>query len=320
MSAAGTSTILPKIERTTLVYAEGYNSEDPTKIFSGTLTSEVVKSTDYDALAVIATDLVHQRDLFSKAIADVAKSLGIYNGESPLDGPQLLLLCEDIKNEFGSPDSPEVAQEAESPDTDWHMHPCKMGHADVGAAGGIAMCNTCEESIQGFTTQKAFETWNKTHPSKQAYCSDLWSKVHVQREFALTVWGRIMSAPVLDDEYRRQVGPVSKGFVEFRGQPASVTAEDLARLFRQALWLLSQREDTEEFRRLDKAVIDRLKAVLQYAEENGIVTPDPDGLSVCSHPDCARYTCPADKKIACSARRDNACAVEYGPGFFKAEA
>lgn len=274
---------------------------------------DAVAASDYDALAV-------ERDKLAQAIADVAKSLGIYSGESSLDGPQLLLLCEDIKSEFGLPASPVVAQDAESPDLNWHMHPCKMGHADVGAASGIAMCNTCEETIKGLTTQKAFEAWNKTHPSKQAYCSDLWTKVHVQREFALTVWGRIMSAPVLDDDYRRQVGPVSKGFVEFRGQPDSVTTEQLARLFRQALWLLSQREDTEEFRRLDKAVVDRLKEVLQYAEENGIVTPDPDGLTVCSHPDCARYTCPADKKIACSARRDNACAVEYGPGFFKAEA
>jgi hypothetical protein len=272
---------------------------------------DAVAASDYDAMAV-------ERDKLAQAIADVAKSLGIYNGESPLDGPQLLMLCEDIKNEFGLPASPEVAQVEESPDRDWHMHPCKMGHADVGAAGGIAMCNTCEETIRGFTTQKAFETWNKTHPSKQTYCSDLWAKVHLQREFALTVWGRIMSAPVLDDEYRRQVGPVSKGFVEFRGRPDSVTPEELARLFRQALWLLSQREDTEEFRRLDKSVIVRLKEVIQYAEDYGIVTPDPDGLTVCSHPDCARYTCPADKKIACSVRQINACAVEYGPGFFTA--
>lgn len=273
---------------------------------------DAVAASDYDALAL-------ERNKLAQAIADVAKSLGIYNGESLLDGPQLLMLCEDIKNEFGLPDSPEVAQAEESPDRDWHMHPCQMGHTDVGAASGIAMCNICEETIKGLTTQKAFEAWNKTHPSREDYCSELWSKVHIQRELAFTVWGRIMSAPDLDDEYRRQVGPVSRGLISFRGQPDAVDAEGLARLFRQALWLLSKREDTELFRRLDKPVIDRLKDVLQSAEENGLITPDPDGLTVCSHPDCARYTCPADKKIACSARQVNACAVEYGPGFFKAE-
>lgn len=166
-----------------------------------------------------------------------------------------------------------LAHEEESPDSDWHMNPCKMGHTDVGAASGIAMCNTCEESIKGATTQEAFEDWNQTHPSKKSYCSEFWLKEHLQREFALIIWGRLMSAQVLDNGYRRQVGPVCKAIIEFRGQPASVTAEWLACLLSQALWILSKREDTQAIRRLDKAVIERLKAVLNYAEENGIVTP-----------------------------------------------
>lgn len=49
---------------------------------------------------------------------------------------------------------------------DWHMNPCKQGHRDVGAAGGIAHCYTCDEKIEAATTQEAFERWNATHPQQ----------------------------------------------------------------------------------------------------------------------------------------------------------
>jgi hypothetical protein len=48
-------------------------------------------------------------------------------------------------------------------DDDWHMNPCKQGHRDVGAAGGVAACNQCDEKIEAATTQEAFERWNATH-------------------------------------------------------------------------------------------------------------------------------------------------------------
>lgn len=289
-----------------------------------TVEIDAVAAADYDVLAKQAADVTHERNLLGTAIADVAYALGIYNGEVPLDGPQLLMLCEDIKLAFGSrdctPASPEVTQVADSPDSDWHMNPCNSGHTDVGAANGIAMCNLCSESLRADTTEEAFRAWNKAHPTDQDFCSALWANPELKSSFALTVWARIKSAPVLDDEYRRQVGPVSAGIVQFRKQPDATPDEVLARLFRQAAWLLSQREPCEVFTRLDKPVLDRLKKVLKHAEQAGIVTPDPDGLTVCSHPDCARYACPADKKIACSARGNNACGAEYGPGFFKAGA
>ncbi|WP_223535372.1 hypothetical protein [Pseudomonas sp. GL-B-16] len=50
-------------------------------------------------------------------------------------------------------------------DDDWHMNPCKQGHRDVGAAGGVAHCYTCDEKITAATTQEAFELWNATHPA-----------------------------------------------------------------------------------------------------------------------------------------------------------
>ncbi|WP_226501446.1 hypothetical protein [Pseudomonas sp. MWU16-30322] len=49
-------------------------------------------------------------------------------------------------------------------DDDWHMNPCKQGHRDVGASGGVAACNQCNEKIEAATTQEAFERWNATHP------------------------------------------------------------------------------------------------------------------------------------------------------------
>jgi hypothetical protein len=50
-----------------------------------------------------------------------------------------------------------------SKDGDWHMNPCKQGHRDVGAAGGVAHCYACDEKIEAATTQEAFEKWNATH-------------------------------------------------------------------------------------------------------------------------------------------------------------
>ena len=51
------------------------------------------------------------------------------------------------------------------PDDDWHMNPCKQGQRDVGAAGGVAHCYTCDEKITAASTQEAFELWNATHPA-----------------------------------------------------------------------------------------------------------------------------------------------------------
>jgi hypothetical protein len=37
-------------------------------------------------------------------------------------------------------------------DHDLRMNPCKQGHRDVGAAGGVAHCYTCDEKIEAATT------------------------------------------------------------------------------------------------------------------------------------------------------------------------
>lgn len=59
---------------------------------------------------------------------------------------------------------PAEAEPAEA--ADWHMNPCKQGHRDVGAAGGVASCYQCDEKIVAATTQEAFERWNATHPQQ----------------------------------------------------------------------------------------------------------------------------------------------------------
>jgi hypothetical protein len=61
------------------------------------------------------------------------------------------------------PARPEYPEPESAKDDDWHMNPCKQGHRDVGAAGGVAACNQCDEKIKAATTQEAFERWNATH-------------------------------------------------------------------------------------------------------------------------------------------------------------
>jgi len=61
------------------------------------------------------------------------------------------------------PARPEYPEHEPSQNDDWHMNPCKQGHCDVGAAGGVAACNQCDEKIEAATTQEAFERWNATH-------------------------------------------------------------------------------------------------------------------------------------------------------------
>ena len=63
------------------------------------------------------------------------------------------------------PARPEYPEPESIKDDDWHMNPCKQGHRDVGASGGVAACNHCDEKIEAATTQEAFERWNETHPA-----------------------------------------------------------------------------------------------------------------------------------------------------------
>jgi hypothetical protein len=60
----------------------------------------------------------------------------------------------------------EVAEQEQ--DDDWHMNPCKQGHRDVGASGGVAACNQCDEKIEAATTQEAFQRWNAIHPASES--------------------------------------------------------------------------------------------------------------------------------------------------------
>lgn len=56
----------------------------------------------------------------------------------------------------------------EACDESWIMNPCTKGHRDVGAAGGVARCNQCDEKITAATTKAAFQQWNISHPALPA--------------------------------------------------------------------------------------------------------------------------------------------------------
>ena len=71
----------------------------------------------------------------------------------------VLSLCDEASTAQPEQHQPE-------PIDDWHMNPCKQGHRDVGAAGGVAHCYQCDEKIEAATTQEAFERWNATHPKQ----------------------------------------------------------------------------------------------------------------------------------------------------------
>jgi hypothetical protein len=43
----------------------------------------------------------HERELLGEGIAKIAQKLGAYDGQSPLTGPHLLLLLEEIENAVG---------------------------------------------------------------------------------------------------------------------------------------------------------------------------------------------------------------------------
>lgn len=62
------------------------------------------------------------------------------------------------------PARPEYPEPEPDADAEWHMNPCKQGHRDVGASGGVAACNQCDEKIVAENTQAAFEQWNTSHP------------------------------------------------------------------------------------------------------------------------------------------------------------
>ncbi len=40
-------------------------------------------------------EALHQRDVLMQAIEKMAKEIGLYNGEAPIDGPHLLMFCDD---------------------------------------------------------------------------------------------------------------------------------------------------------------------------------------------------------------------------------
>lgn len=45
-------------------------------------------------------EVIRQRDLLAQAIVDAAYKAGVINGDVPLDGPQLLMVLDDMAEEL----------------------------------------------------------------------------------------------------------------------------------------------------------------------------------------------------------------------------
>lgn len=109
-----------------------------------------------DALQVLLTAADERNDtaisLIQRIVANVDTEIECHEDVEPNDLEHDQVLTE--MREFLSPK-----------DTEWRMNPCKNGHRDIGAAGGVAHCYTCDEKITAASTQEAFEQWNATHPA-----------------------------------------------------------------------------------------------------------------------------------------------------------
>lgn len=98
---------------------------------------------------------------FGKLQASVKRGDGDGMAEYAADVANMCMMLLDICGAL------HISASAEPAEEDWRMNPCKQGHRDVGAAGGVAHCYTCDERITAATTQEAFEQWNATHPAAE---------------------------------------------------------------------------------------------------------------------------------------------------------
>ncbi len=80
------------------------------------------------------------------------------------DDGMFTLLCTKCGETEQDLNSPEDEPAAPVAGEEWRMNPCKQGHRDVGAAGGVASCYQCGEKITARTTEEAFALWNSSHP------------------------------------------------------------------------------------------------------------------------------------------------------------
>jgi hypothetical protein len=103
-------------------------------------------------------------------LVEIAKGSDTYyecTDKSSATGERIAALSKYVAQFQAEPHRPSD-NETDAADRDWRMNPCKQGHRDVGAAGGVAHCYQCDEKIIAETTQAAFEQWNATHPKELA--------------------------------------------------------------------------------------------------------------------------------------------------------
>ncbi|MEO8644613.1 hypothetical protein [Pseudomonas sp.] len=104
----------------------------------------------------------------SSLLGEIAKSGQLYRectDKSSITGQRIAAILASVAVFQPETYKPEPADSELDKEGGWQMNPCKQGHLDVGAAGGVAHCYQCDEKIVASTTQEAFELWNTTHAS-----------------------------------------------------------------------------------------------------------------------------------------------------------
>ncbi|HGP0293537.1 TPA: hypothetical protein ACLEZY_004993 [Pseudomonas aeruginosa] len=134
------------------------------EVFTEALRTQLSEANQaYYRLIEHANETEQYLDEAAEVLADIAKSDQAYRECTDKSSPtgQRIAAVLSYVAQF----QPEPHPEDEGEPTEWSMNPCKQGHRDVGAAGGVAHCCQCGEKIEAATTQAAFEQWNATHPA-----------------------------------------------------------------------------------------------------------------------------------------------------------
>lgn len=110
-------------------------------------------------------------DEASSLLGEIAKSGQVYRectDKGSVTGQRIAAILASVAIFQPEPYQPECTDSELVKNDGWQMNPCRQGHRDVGAAGGVAHCYQCDEKIVASTTQEAFERWNATHAKGQS--------------------------------------------------------------------------------------------------------------------------------------------------------
>ncbi|WDG79199.1 hypothetical protein PUP68_11765 [Pseudomonas chlororaphis] len=148
-------------------------SEDGNRISYDPNGPDVVRADDFDRVTAERDALQSDLDARDQRIDELEGLLrlarqfvvnGIDLGYITMPDPETPDPAHDMLPKIDAALSASAEPATGPSDEVWRMNPCKQGHADVGAAGGVASCYQCDEKITAATTEEAFALWNAGHP------------------------------------------------------------------------------------------------------------------------------------------------------------